>query len=117
MGLEIIKNALTSTGAKVYQFTASPKAAPPYIVYAPDGANDFLAEDRHTEKAIEGTIDLYTGDADDPLKSAIENALDALAGSTTAAWYLNSIQYETEAGTPTSGYSGLIHFEWVFQVT
>lgn len=117
MGLTDIKNALTSTGATVYMFNAPPKEAPPYIVYAPDGANDFMTEDRHGEKATEGTIDLYTKNAEDPLKEKIETALDDLAGRMTAAWYLNSIQQETEAGTPTSGYTGLIHFEWVFQVT
>ena len=76
-----------------------------------------MAEDRHGEKAIEGTIDLYTKEAEDPLKEKIENALDDLAGHTTATWYLNSVQQETEAGSPQSGYTGLIHYEWVFQVT
>ena len=116
MGIEVIKNALTGTGAKVYPFSAPPSESPPYIVYAQDGANDFKAGGRHAEKAAEGTIDLYTGKEDDPLKDAIESALDGLAGTSTIDWYLNSIQYETEAGTPTSGYTGLIHFEWVFQI-
>lgn len=115
MGLTAIKNALLSTGAHVYLFAAPPKAAPPYIVYAPDSANDFMAEDKHAEKVTEGTIDLYTGNDEDPLKDAIETALDAI--QSTSTWYLNSIQFETEAGTSTSGYSGLIHYEWVFQVT
>lgn len=116
MGIELIKSALTGTNATVYEFSAPPRSQIPYIVYTPDSANDFEAEGRHAEKAIEGTIDLYTGNADDPLKSAIETALDNLAATATIAWYLNSVQYETEAGTQTSGYSGLIHYEWVFQV-
>lgn len=116
MGLEQIKAALVSTGANVRKTAPPPGYALPYIVYAQDGANDFKAGGRHAEKAAEGTIDLYTGDADDPLKGKIEAALDELAGTTTIDWYLNSIQYETEAGTQSSGYTGLVHFEWVFQI-
>ena len=116
MGIEIIKNALTGTGATVYLFSAPPNTAPPYIVYAPDGAADFEAGGIHAEKATEGTVDLYTANGSDPLISAIETALDNLAHTNTIAWYLNSIQYETEAGTPPSGYTGLIHYEWVFQI-
>lgn len=116
MGLEIIKNALTGLDASVYQFTAPPKTALPYIVYAPDGADAFQADMRHGERVTEGTVDLYTGNASDPLIQAIESALNQLAGTATIAWYLNSIQYDTQAGTPSSGYSGLIHYEWVFQI-
>ena len=116
MGIETIKTALKGTGATVYQFSAPPNTAPPYVVYAPDGAADFVAGGVHVEKATEGTIDLYTKNGDDPLISKIEAALDDLAHTHTIAWYLNSIQYETEAGTPMSGYTGLIHFEWVFQI-
>lgn len=116
MGIEVIKNALTGTGAVVHQFSAPPNEKPPYIVYAPDGANDFEAGGIHAEKVTEGTIDLYTANDGDPLISAIETALDNLAHTNTITWYLNSIQYETEAGTPASGYTGLIHYEWVFQI-
>lgn len=116
MGLETIKTTLKNIGAIVYQFSAPPNSAPPYIVYAPDGANDFEAGGIHAEKVTEGTIDLYTANDGDPLISAIEAALDTLTGSETITWYLNSIQYETEAGTPASGYTGLIHYEWVFQI-
>jgi hypothetical protein len=114
--IEPIKNALTGLTDKVYLFDAPPNPTMPYIVYAPDGANDFAAGGTHAEKATEGTIDLYTGSDSDPLITGIENALDALAATQTVAWRLNSIQYETEAGTPSSGYTGFIHFEWVFQI-
>ena len=113
--MNAIKEALKKIGT-VYQFSAPPKSPLPYMVFAPDGANDFTANGIHIEKATEGTIDLYTGDADEPMRGQIEAALDALAGSETIAWYLNSVQYETEAGTPESGYTGLIHYEWVFQI-
>lgn len=116
MGIELIRDALVSTGVTVKNMAPPPGQKLPYIVYAQDGANDFKAGGRHAEKAAEGTIDLYTGDADDPLKGKIETALDELAGITTIDWYLNAIQYETEAGTPQSGYTGLVHFEWVFQI-
>lgn len=116
MGIEVIKNALIGTGAVVHQFSASPNEKPPYIVYAPDGSNDFDAGGAHAEKATEGTIDLYTTNNSDLLISEIETSLDNLAHTSTITWYLNSIQYETDAGSPASGYTGLIHYEWVFQI-
>lgn len=114
--MERIKNMLTGLSAKCYRTNAPPGSKPPYTVYDRDGANDFVTGGRHVEKAAEGTIDLYTANPDDPLKDQIESGLDDLAGMTTIEWYLNSVQNETEAGTPSSGYTGLIHFEWVFQI-
>lgn len=114
--MDVIKEALLSLGVEVRPMAAAPGTKPPYIVYSPDGANDFTAGGRHAEKAVEGTIDLYTKEQFDPLARKIENALDDLAGNQTIAWHMNSVQYETEAGTPESGYTGLTHYEWVYQI-
>lgn len=116
MGIELIRDALVSTGVTVKNMAPPPGQKLPYIVYAQDGANDFKAGGRHAEKAAEGTIDLYTANASDPLKDAIETVLDELSGVHTVEWYLNTIQYEIDAGSPSSGYTGIIHFEWVFQI-
>lgn len=75
-----------------------------YIVYAEDGANDFVIDARHVERATEGTVDLFTRnyarDAADP----VEQALEGLIG---VAWRLNSIQFEED--------TRYTHYEWVVQ--
>lgn len=76
-----------------------------YFVWREDSRNDFIVGDRHTEKVMEGTTDLYTKQEFDPWVAQFEMALD-LDG--TIAWYQNSIQYEDE--------TGYWHYEWVWQV-
>lgn len=102
--LDSLKAALVALTERVYHYTAPSNSAPPYIVWAEDSENPFFADEQHAETAIQGTIDLYTRDEDDPLKQAIPGALNGL----TCVWYLNSVQYEEE--------TGLIHTEWVFEV-
>lgn len=102
--LDIIKNALTAISNAVYHYHAAPNATAPYIVWAEDAENAFLAGNVHAETADQGTIDLYTLDGSDPLMDAIPAALN-LCG---CSWYKNSTQYEDE--------TGLIHVEWVFEV-
>mgnify|MGYP005768524445 CR=1 FL=1 len=75
-----------------------------YFVWQEDGANDFLAGNRHLEKAVTGTTDLYTKLENDPWKEAFENSLDALE----IFWFLNSVQFEEE--------TGFTHYEWVWEV-
>ena len=60
-----------------------------YFVWQEDGAHDFVAGNRHLEKAVTGTTDLYTKEELDPWKTLFENSLDRMG----IAWYLNSIQY------------------------
>lgn len=77
-----------------------------YFVWQEDSRSDFEADDRHGEKAVEGTTDLYTKQEFDPWAAAFEAALDA---DGVIAWYLNSVpQYEEE--------TGFHHYEWVWQV-
>lgn len=76
-----------------------------YFVWMEDSRNDFEAGNRHAEKAVEGTTDLYTKQEFDPWADRFEAALDA---DGTIAWYQNSVQYEEE--------TGYWHIEWVWQV-
>ncbi len=102
--LDIIKNALLGVTDRTYHYTAGANPAPPYVVWAEDSENAFVANGRHIETAQQGTVDLYTRDEADPLRSRIPDALDL----SSCAWYKNSTQYEEE--------TGLIHDEWVFEV-
>lgn len=102
--LQTIRDALAVLTDSCYHYVALPNAVPPYIVWAEDGDNDLAADDHHAERAVTGTVDLYTKQENDPLKDSIEQALED-AG---ASWYFNSFQYETE--------TGLLHFEWVWEV-
>lgn len=104
MSLNAINNLLLKLTPKVYHYAPEPNTEPAYIVWQEDGANDFLAGNRHVEKAFTGTIDLYTLEDGDPLIEAIPKALNQ---SETIAWYLNSIQYEED--------TELIHYEWVWE--
>lgn len=102
--LDTIKTALTALTEATYHYHAPPNSAAPYIVWAEDNANDFEADNIHTESADQGTIDLYTKQGNDPLMDSIPEALNKLG----CAWYKNSTQYEED--------TGLIHVEWVFEV-
>ena len=102
--LETLQAALAALTDACYHYVAAPNTAPPYIVWAEDGDNDLAADNGHGERSYTGTVDLYTKSDADPLFSQIPTALDQIG----AAWYLNSVQYE-EA-------TGLIHYEWVWEV-
>lgn len=102
--MEIIKQALLYLTDRVYNFTAAPGTAPPFIVWQMDGENVLTAGNRHAESAPVVIIDLFSKDARDPLLEKVPEALDG----TGAAWYLNSVQYETE--------TGLFHYEWYAEV-
>lgn len=77
-----------------------------YFVWQEDGGNDDGSENRHSERAVTGTTDLFTPLEFDPWVRAFEAALDA--APSVGAWYKNSVQYEEE--------TGLNHHEWVWEV-
>jgi len=99
-----VQQALAALTDSCYHYKAAPNAVPDYIVWAEDGDNDLSANDKHMERAITGSVDLYTKNENSPLKDSIPAALEA-AG---AAWYFSSFQFETE--------TSMLHFEWVFEV-
>ena len=76
-----------------------------YFVWQEDSRNDLVVGDRHAEKAVEGTTDLYTKQEFDPWADEFEEELDA---DGCIAWRLNSYQYEAE--------TGFHHYEWIWQV-
>lgn len=100
---ELIR-ALDATGLSFAHFGWSKAPADDYGVYAEDGANDLVANGRHTERILQGTVDYFTRDDSGTPKATIEAALNG-AG---IAWYLNSVQLESD--------TGYIHYEWVFEV-
>lgn len=77
-----------------------------YFVWQEDGSDDLIADNRHAERMISGTTDLFTRQEFDPWKDRFEAALNAAPG---IVWELNSIQYEEK--------TGFWHCEWVWGVT
>jgi len=102
--LDKIKSALLSCTSKVYHFKAA-NATAPYVVWAEDGqAKSVWAGNRMVRQGISGTVDLYTKTLNgEPLFGAIQAALNGVC-----SWRLNSVQYEDD--------TGLLHYEWVFEV-
>lgn len=76
-----------------------------YFVWQEDGSNDFSANNRHVEKAVTGTTDLFTKTELDPWKDLYEVSLNA---DPMISWYLSSIQFEED--------TGFWHWEWRWEV-
>ena len=103
-----IRDALTAieTDAGVFHYRKPPDSkSGRYIVWAEDSGNAFTANNRNGERAISGTIDLYSQTEYDALIDQIETALDTGAH---ISWSLNSVDYDDE--------TNLIHYEWIFTV-
>lgn len=75
-----------------------------YFVWQEDGANDLLASDRHAERTVTGSTDLYTKQEFDPWGPALEESLDA-AG---IAWSRIVVEYEEDTET--------YHWSWDWEV-
>lgn len=102
--LENVMNALLTVSDNVYHYTA-PAGSERYIVWAEDSEYASLEADNYKPgQTIEGTIDLFTKDEDDPFFLEIPTALNAA----NVGWSLNSVQYEDE--------TQFIHYEWLFRV-
>lgn len=120
--------ALQDTGFPFAHFGWSKAPAGDYGVYSEEGTNDLIASNRRVNRAIRMTIDFFTRLIDKtvtyaadgqpydtvqtglyswfdhhPAKTAIESALENCA----CAWYLNSIQFESD--------TGYVHVEWVVE--
>lgn len=76
-----------------------------YFVWQEDGANAFVSDNRHGDKATTGTTDLFTKLEFDPWKDQFEQSLD----NAGIYWQLLSIQYEED--------TGFFHYEWSWEVT
>lgn len=102
--LEKVKDALLTVTDNVGHYEALTKTDQ-YIVWAEDKEGSSVEGDNYKlEQSIQGTIDYYTKNEDDPNVEAIQTALKAAR----IAFYLNSVQYEDE--------TQYIHHEWVFEV-
>lgn len=77
-----------------------------YFVWQEDGSDDFAADNRHVEKAVTGTTDLFTRQEFDPWREQFEQELDK---APEISWGLNSIQFEHD--------TGFWHYEWVWSVS
>lgn len=102
--LEKVRDALRETGIPVahYGWSKAPKGD--YVVYAEESGEDFLADGTHAEKAVTGTVDLFTRDETGKSKEQLETALE----KSGAVWYWNSTQFEQD--------TGYVHHEWVVSV-
>lgn len=73
-----------------------------YFVWQEDGADDFQAGNRHVEKAVTGSTDLFTKREFDPWKEEFEVSLN----NSRLSWRLESVQFEPD--------TGFWHYEWVW---
>ena len=101
--LRTLSTALAALTDRCYHYRAPDQTRPSYVVWAEDGTNDLLAGNIHAEGSWEGTIDLFTRTEFDELADKIPEKLEDLGCS----WSLNSVQVED---------SGLIHYEWLFNL-
>lgn len=102
--LEQVRDACLSVTENVGHYEAMDKTTA-YCVWAEDMESAKLdANNIKIAQTIEGTIDYFTKDEDDPNLEAFPAAFNA-AGF---AWELNSVQYEDE--------TKFIHYEWLFRV-
>ena len=100
--MDELVQALLSTGYAFAHFGWSKAPSGDYGVYAEEGANDLVANGQHVERATRLTVDYFTRTVES--RQVIENALEQVH----AAWYLNSIQFESD--------TGYVHLEWVVEV-
>lgn len=103
--LDTLITALNATNIPFvkYGWNTSPKTD--YGVVSIDGSGEvFKADGKNQALAIEGTVDLFTRDAGETQRQAVQSALNSVDG---LSWYLNSTQFESD--------TRLVHFEWVFQ--
>ncbi len=75
-----------------------------YFVWQEEKPNDFSADNRHCERIMTGTTDLFTKMEFDPWVEQLGKSFDDFGIS----WELNSIQYEKD--------TGFTHYEWVWSV-
>ncbi len=75
-----------------------------YFVWQENGTHDFIAENRHAERAITGTTDFFTKQEFDPWVSRLGASFDHFG----IAWALESIQYEED--------TEFYHYEWRWEV-
>lgn len=101
---DALVTALEATGLPFAHHAWSRAPEGDYGVYTEWGDNALYADDRHAERATQGSVHYYTRDPSGAPKQTIEAALDAAR----AAWYLDMIDFESD--------TGLIHYEWAWEL-
>lgn len=76
-----------------------------YFVWQEDGTNDLSADNRHMERAMTGSTDLYTKVEFDPWADELGEALSRHE----IAWSLVGVEFEAE--------TGFWHYSWDWTVT
>lgn len=107
MTYSVLIQALNSTGIPFREggWVDAAKLKTDYGVYALDGTVDMMADNRHSERFVSGTIDLFAiSDAGTVQAARIEEALETCG----CIWRFESRQYEQD--------TGYTHHEWVFYV-
>ena len=100
----VVKEALLEVTDNVFHYEAI-KKEDQYIAWAEDGEGSSVeADNRKENQSIQGTVDFFTKQEEDPMADQIQKALKRKRIS----FYLNSVQYEE-----TTGY---IHYEWIWEV-
>lgn len=76
-----------------------------YIIWAEESGDSFGSNNRNSEVALNGSIDVYTQTEFDELIDQVANALNE---SAHISFSLNSVDYDDE--------TNLIHYEFLFSV-
>lgn len=103
---EQLVNDLTATGIPFAEYQWATRPASDFGVVQLERSVDTVEGDGEIqERAYEGSVDLYMRGRDKNKIAAVEEALRANCGG---AFTLSAVLYEEE--------TGLLHYEWVFQV-
>ena len=98
-----LEATLITVTEKVHRTFATDE--PPYIVWDDDGeAGSLYGDGKMKNQIIEGTIDLFTKDEEEPMFDQIQEALN----NAGIGIRYNSKQHEEE--------TGIYHYEWVWNL-
>lgn len=104
--LDVIRDALLTVSGRVFPFMPPKDKVYPYLVYDFDNTIELQANNMVLEQAMQGTVDLYSENAADPLFYKVQTALRQ-AG---VAWYFNTKQVEDDRDKT------VFHYEWVWSL-
>lgn len=106
MTFDSLVDALNETGIPFAEgaWQDAHKMRDHYGVYALDGVHDLLSDDQHSDRLVEGTVDLFVLHSRGSDQAGwVENALE----TSGVIWRLNyGPSYESN--------TGYTHWEWVF---
>lgn len=95
---------VTALSGTNYPFAHHAWASAPngtYGVYAEESSHGFYADSKMQGQAITCTVDVFTKDDSETIRSTVQTALNTL----DMPWYLDAIDFEED--------TGYIHYTWV----